>query len=97
MVDDLYDLVLGENGFLGKLRCKNEYDEIKYSKIKQTMKNLVNQWKVMDSVPKKGFLTIIELVEFLARSSNFLSKEDSIKTEDASIEIKDIINELYLD
>lgn len=47
--------------------------------------------------PKKGFLTIIELVEFLARSSNFLSKEDSIKTEDASIEIKDIINELYLD
>ena len=25
MVDDLYDLVLGENGFLVKLRCKNEY------------------------------------------------------------------------
>ena len=97
MVDDLYDLVLGENGFLVKLRCKNEYDEIKYSEIKETMKNLVNQWKKMDSIPKKGFLTIIELVEFLARSSNFLSKEDSIKTEDASIEIKDIINELYLD
>lgn len=96
MVDNLYDLVLGKDGFLVKLRCKNEYDEIKYSKIKQTMKNLVNQWKKMDSIPKKDFLTIIEFVEFLSRNSNFLSKEDCIKIEDASIEIKDIINELYL-
>lgn len=95
MVNDLYDMVLGDDGFLIKLRCENKFEETKYSKIKESLKDLIDQWKGMNSIPKKEFLTIIELIEFLSRNSNFLSKEDSIKTEDACIEIKDIINELY--
>lgn len=96
MIDELYELVLGEEGFLVKLRCKNFFDEVEYSKIKQILKILVNEWISIDAIPKKGVLLTIELVEFLARNNSFLSKEDSIKVEDASIEIKDILNVLYL-
>lgn len=96
MIDELYELVLGEEGFLVKLRCKNFFDEVEYSKIKQILKSLVNEWSSIDAIPKKGVLLTIELVEFLARNNSFLSKEDSIKVEDASIEIKDILNVLYL-
>ncbi len=96
MIDEFYDLVLGENGFLVKLRCKNYFDESDYLRIKSYLKSLVSEWKSMATIPKKAFLPIVELVEFLARNSNFLSKEDSIKAEDACIEIKDVLNELYL-
>lgn len=96
MIDELYELVLGEEGFLVKLRCKNVFDEKDYLKIKQLLKILINEWKSIEAIPKKGYLATIELVEYLARNNSFLSKEDSIKVEDASIEIKDIINNLYL-
>lgn len=94
MINNLETLVLGENGFLVKLRCENKFDESMYSEIKTILKSLVSEWKLQDYVPKKGLLIIIELVEFLSRNSNFLNREDSIKVEDASLEIKDILNEL---
>lgn len=96
MIDELYDLVLGDNGFIIKLRCDNIFDENIFYKIKELLKKIISEWKSEEFVPKKGFLIIIELVEFLSRNSNFLTKEDFIKVEDASLEIKDIINDLYL-
>lgn len=96
MIDKLYNLILGDEGFLLKLRCKNIFDEQQYLEIKRILNKLVKEWEVVDVIPKKGFLLVVELIEFLSRNSNFLSKEDFLKVEDASLEIKDIVNNLYL-
>ena len=40
-------------------------------------------------------LAIVELIECLVGGSRFLNEAEAIKVEDASIEIKDILNELY--
>lgn len=37
----------------------------------------------------------IELLDCLVGGSRFLNEDEAIRVEDASIEIKDIINELY--
>ena len=95
MLDKLYDLVLGEKGFLVKIRCENTFDDEIYSEIKSILRELVAEWKSLESIPKKGFLAVVELVDFLSRNSKFLSEEDSLKVEDAGIEIKDMINDLY--
>jgi hypothetical protein len=95
MIERLWNLVQEEDGFLVKLRCKNEFDEKMYSEIKEITEKLVEEWKKQESIPKKGFLILIELIEFLSRGSNFLSEKDAIRVEDAELEIKDIINDLY--
>lgn len=40
-------------------------------------------------------LAIVELIECLVGSSRFLNEEEALRVEDASIEVKDILNELY--
>ena len=95
MIETLWNSVLEEDGFIVKLRNKNEFDERMYSQIKEILTKLVEEWKNKENIPKKGLLIIVELIEFLARNSSFLSKEDSLKVEDAELEIKDILNNLY--
>ena len=97
MIDELWNLVMGEDGFIVKLRSNNEFNETMYSQIREILAKLVEEWKKSETVPKKRMLIIVELIEFLAGSSRFFSKEDSIKVEDAELEIKDILNNLYLD
>lgn len=40
-------------------------------------------------------LAIVEIIECLVGGSRFLSEEEALRVGDASIEVKDIINELY--
>lgn len=96
MIDDLYDLVLSDNGFLSKLRCQNEFDEQIYLNIKSMLQHLVDEWKTTESIPPKALLIIIELIDFLSGGSKFLNEKDKIKVEDANLEIKDIIYSLYI-
>ena len=35
MVDELYELVMGENGFVVEVRCGFSLDHVMYSKIKE--------------------------------------------------------------
>lgn len=95
MLEELYQLVMGEEGFIVTLRCDNLFDEAKYKDIKAMLCNLVEDWKNKEFIPKKAMLIIVELIECLVGGSRFLSKETAITVEDASIEIKDILNELY--
>lgn len=95
MIDELFELIVGEEGFIVTLRCDNEFDEEKYTDIKKKLCILVSDWKEENQIPKKAMLAIVELIECLVGGSRFLSEAESIRIEDASIEIKDIINELY--
>lgn len=95
MIDELFEMITGEQGLVIKLRGENRFDEKKYSDIKKMICNLVSQWKQQQTIPKKAMLAIIELLECLVGGSRFLSEDEAIKVEDASIEIKDILNELY--
>lgn len=95
MVDELFELVVGEDGFIVTLRCDNKFDEEKYIDIKNQLCVLVSAWKEEHQISKKAMLVIVELIECLVGGSSFLSEEEALKVEDASIEIKDIINELY--
>ena len=95
MVDEFFELITGENGFIVSLRCDNFFNEEKYNKIKNRLSVFVSDWKKDYKSSEKAMLAIVELMECLVGGSRFLSKNMSIKLEDASIEIKDILNELY--
>lgn len=95
MIDELFELIAGEDGLVITLRCENKFDEENYINIKKIISSLVSDWKHQQTIPKKAMMGIIELLECLVGSSRFLSEDEAIKVEDASIEIKDILNELY--
>lgn len=95
MVDELFELIVGEEGFIVELRCDNRFDEERFLEIKNILCILVLDWKRQQTIPKKAMMAIIELIECLVGGSRFLNEDEAIKVEDASIEIKDIINELY--
>lgn len=95
MVDELYELIVGENGLLVTLRCHNRLDEEKFTDIKNHLSALVLEWKEQQAIPKKAMLAIIELVDALAGGSRFLDSKEAIKVEDASLEVRDIISDLY--
>lgn len=95
MVDELFELVVGEEGFVIELRCDNHFNEEKYSDIKNMLCILVLEWKRQQTISKKAMMAIIELLDCLVGGSRFLNEDEAIRVENASIEIKDIINELY--
>ncbi len=95
MVDELFELIAGEGGFIVTFRCDNKFDEEKYIDIKNKLCLLVSAWKEEHQISKKAMLAIVELIECLVGGSRFLSEGETLRVEDASIEIKDIINELY--
>lgn len=95
MIDELFEMITGEQGLVITLRCENRFDEKKYLNIKKMICSLVSDWKQQQAIPKKAMLGIIELLECLVGGSRFLSEDEAIRVEDAGIEIKDILNELY--
>ena len=40
MIDELFELIVGEDGFIVTLRCDNKFDEEKYTDIKRRKSNL---------------------------------------------------------
>lgn len=95
MIDELFELIVGEDGFIVTLRCDNKFDEDKYTEIKNKLCTLIFEWKKNSQISKKALLAIVELIECLVGGSRFLSDNVAMRVEDASIEIKDILNELY--
>ena len=95
MVDELYELILGEKGFVVEVRCDSIFDEEKYQRIVELLSVLIGEWRKTDSVPKKAMLAIVELMICLVGKNRFLSEEESNKLEDAGIEINLMLNNLY--
>ena len=52
----LYDYILDDNGLMMKLRMDNEFDEGEYEKIKNTLLEIIPEWKKTGKVTavKKG-------------------------------------------
>lgn len=95
MVDEFYELIVGESGFVVEVRCNYSFNDDKYSRIKIILSSLVEEWKRYDNVPKKAMLAIVELMICLVGGNRFLSEEEMMKLEDASIEINGLLNCLY--
>ena len=95
MVDELFELVLGEKGFVVEVRCDDSFNDAKYNRIKEILIALITDWKQNEYIPKKAMLTIVELMICLVGGNRFLSKDEALKLEDASIEIECLLNNLY--
>ena len=95
MIDELYELIVGEKGFVVEVRCDYRFDEEKYQRIVELLNILIGEWHAVDAIPKKAMLALIELMICLVWKNRFISEEESIKLEDASIEINCMLNELY--
>jgi len=80
--------------FFIKLRSANTFDDTLYSEIYTQIETLVEGWKTKDEIPKQAFITCIYLVDTLACGNRFLSDEDQIKVEDASIAVNELITTL---
>lgn len=94
VINEFCDMVYGDGGLLISLRVRNILDEVIYNKVKQYVISFVEEWKEQNTVQKKVFLALSDLIDALAGGSRFLSYEEAIKVEDASIEIQGIIHEL---
>lgn len=95
LAEKLHDLVVSEDGLLVTLRCENYFDDKKYIEIKNILKKLVPLWKTNNCVSISGLLAVVNLIEQIAGGNRYLSDEDSIKLEDACIEIMSILGDLY--
>ena len=95
MADELFELVLGEEGFVVELRCGYSFNDTKYLRIKDILNSLIIEWRQCDNIPKKAMLAIAELMICLVGGNRFLSEADQLKSEDAGIEINCLLNCLY--
>ena len=95
LMDDLFHLLYDDDGLLLALRNDNRLDEEKYNKVKEIIIGFISIWKTKDVIPKKAFLMILDLDDTLVGGSRFLNDEETIKVEDASIEIYSLLQDLW--
>lgn len=91
MIDELCELIQGEEGLLVEIRMDLIFNEKKYKRIVELLNSLIGEWRKVDAIPKKAMLAIVDLMTYLVGNNRFLSEEESLKVEDASIEIYDIL------
>lgn len=94
IIDKLYDLITGEDGFLVTLRCENSFPDEHYQQIVVILNSLVGTWKKEEMIPRKAFVAICYLMSESAGGNRFLSEEDAVKLEDANIALLSILSEL---
>ena len=90
----LHELILE---FIVKMHCENEFDLNSYNNIRKELQTKITEWKKYGCVPNDDVVAISSLVEQLVGGSRFFDEDTSIKVEDASIEIMDMINQLNSD
>lgn len=95
LMDDLYHLLYDDDGLLLTFRNDNRLDEEKYNKVKEIIIGFISLWKTKNVIPKKAFLMILELNDTLVGGSRFLNDEETIRVEDASIEIYSLLQDLW--
>ena len=55
------------------------------------LNQLIGEWRKVDTIPKKAMIAIVDLMIYLVGNNRFLSEEESLKVEDASLEIYDML------
>lgn len=94
--EKLHELIItSENSILVLLRCENYFDDEKFAEIRELLKKLIPLWKQNGCVSIMGFLAVVNLIEQFSGGNRFLSESDSIKMEDAGLEIMDMLADLY--
>lgn len=93
--EKLHELITSENSILVILRCENYFDDEKFSEIRELLEKLIPIWKQNDCISRLGFLAVVNLIEQLSGGNRFLSETDSVKMEDAGLEIMDMLADLY--
>ena len=91
MIDELCELIQGEEGLLVEIRMDLIFNEKKYQRIVELLNQLIGEWRKVDTIPKKAMIAIVDLMIDLVGNNRFLSEEESLKVEDASIEIYDML------
>lgn len=91
MIDELCELIQGEEGLLVEIRMDLIFNEKKYQRIVELLNQLIGEWRKVDTIPKKAMIAIVDLMIYLVGNNRFLSEEESLKVEDASIEIYDML------
>lgn len=91
MIDELCELIQGEDGLLVELRMELMFNDKKYQRIVELLNQLIGEWRKVDTIPKKAMIAIVDLMIYLVGNNRFLSEEESLKVEDASIEIYDML------
>lgn len=91
MIDELCELIQGEEGLLVELRMELMFNDQKYQRIVELLNLLIGEWRKVDAIPKKAMLAIVDLMTVLVGNNRYLSEEESLKVEDASIEIYDML------
>lgn len=90
----LSDMVQGEQGLLIELRCNNFFNEEIFSDIKDYLNEHLSEWKKSGSIPIEDALSIFNLIDELSGGSRFWNEEVSLRVEDATLEIQDIMDML---
>lgn len=94
MIDELCELIQGEEGLLVELRMELMFNDKKYQRIVELLNLLIGEWRKVDAIPKKAMLAIVDLMTVLVGNNRYLSEEESLKVEDASLEIYDMLMKL---
>ena len=98
MIDELWNLVMSDDdGFVVQIRLESLFDEVKFNRIKQLLRQIINDLIGSENIPRKLLLIVTELLQHTVGGNNYMKAEDLIKLEDASIELIEIIANLYLE
>ena len=94
LVEDLYELITGEAGFLVTLRCENRFDDGLYGRIIHIIRTLADCWRGQEMIPRKALPGLCCLLSELSGGNRFLSEEDALKVEDAGLEVLKVLSGL---
>ena len=79
MIDELCELIQGEDGLLVELRMELMFNDKKYQRIVELLNQLIGEWRKVDTIPKKAMIAIVDLMIDLVGNNRFLSEEESLK------------------
>ncbi len=88
------DMVVGENGLLVELRCKDSFNEQIFTAITDYLNGHLSEWKAGGVIPVTDAVAIFNLIDDLSGGSRFRSEEVNLRVEDAALEIQEIISQL---
>ena len=91
----VYDCLSGDNSFAVKLRMKEGLDEKRFNQLKEALHFLIDCYSNEDIVPKRLALCMVDIYAAFSFREGFYGNDDTIKIENAGIELQDLATELF--
>ncbi len=96
MIDELWKLVMDyDSGIIAQIRMDARFDDEKFDKAMDLLEKVIGDLKYAETVPRKLFLIVIELIQYTALENKYMSTADIIKLENANDRIREIVSALY--